>query len=250
MAISRRRMLQVSAAGGFMALAASKTLAISQPRTRAVFFDAFAIFDPGSVSLVAKNAFGDRSEEFMRIWRTKQFEYTWLRNSGGVYKNFWDVTRDALGFAEQQLGLRLQPDTRRSLLNSYLKLQPWPDVPAGIEILRSKGLKLGILSNFTDAMLDSNIENAVGLKLDVCLSTDAVRRFKPDPQAYAIGEDALKLPREEIIYVAFAGWDAAGAAWFGYRTFWLNRLRAVEEHLDTSIAAAGTQFDDLVKFLS
>jgi len=65
-----------------------------------------------------------------------------------------------------------------------------------------------------------------------------------------MGESALKLPRDEIIYVAFAGWDAAGAAWFGYRTFWLNRLRTVEEHLDTSIAATGMQFDDLVKFLS
>ena len=250
MAVSRRRMLQGSAAGGFVALAASKTLAIAEPRTRAVLFDAFAIFDPGSVSLAAKNAISDRSEELMRVWRTKQFEYTWLRNSAGVYKNFWDVTKDALGFAEQHLGLRLQPDARQSLLDSYFKLQPWPDVPAGIEILRSKGLKLGILSNFADAMLESNLANAAGLKLDVCLSTDRVRRFKPDPQAYAMGPAALNLSQDEIVYVAFAGWDAAGAVWSGYRTFWLNRLRAVEEHLDTSIAAAGAQFDDLIKFLS
>ena len=99
-------------------------------------------------------------------------------------------------------------------------------------------------------MLDSNLANAAGLNLDVRLSTDRVRRFKPDPQAYAMGPAALNLSRDEIVYVAFAGWDAAGAVWSGYRTFWLNRLRAVEEHLDTSIAASGTQFDDLVKFLS
>jgi 2-haloacid dehalogenase len=247
--VSRRSILQGAAAGGFTALTASKSLAVSVSQTRAVLFDAFAIFDPRTVALAAQNALGDRSAEFLRIWRTKQFEYTWLRNAGGVYQNFWDVTADALGFAEQQLGLRLQPDIRQSLLDSYLNLQPWPDVPAGIAALQSNGLKLGILSDFTDAMLDSNLKNA-DLKLDVLLSTDRVRRFKPDPQAYAMGQNALNLPRDEITYVAFAGWDAVGAVWFGYRTFWLNRLRAVEEHLNASISATGAQFEDLVKFLS
>jgi 2-haloacid dehalogenase len=243
-------MLQGVASGGFVALASSKSSAVSASPIRAVLFDAFAIFDPRTVALAAQNALGARSAEFLRIWRTKQFEYTWLRNAGGTYKNFWDVTADALGFAEQQLGLRLQPDIRQSLLDSYLKLQPWPDVPAGIAALQSKGLQLGILSNFTDAMLDSNLANAGDLKLDVLLSTDRVRRFKPDPQAYAMGEKSLNLLRDEIIYVAFAGWDAVGATWFGYRTFWLNRSNAVDEQLDARIAATGTRLEDLVKFLS
>ena len=32
------------------------------------------------------------------------------------------------------------------------------------------------------------------------------------------------MPRERILFVAFAGWDAAGAKLFGYPTFWVNRL--------------------------
>jgi FMN phosphatase YigB (HAD superfamily) len=43
------------------------------------------------------------------------------------------------------------------------------------------------------------------------LSTDEARTFKPDPRAYQLGVDALKVKREEILFVAFAGWDAAGA---------------------------------------
>jgi 2-haloacid dehalogenase len=31
--------------------------------------------------------------------------------------------------------------------------------------------------------------------------------------------DAFTLKREEILFAAFAGWDAAGAKWFGYPTF-------------------------------
>ena len=37
--------------------------------------------------------------------------------------------------------------------------------------------------------------------------------------------DAFGLPREEILFVAFAGWDVAGARWFGgsaYPTFWVG----------------------------
>jgi hypothetical protein len=41
--------------------------------------------------------------------------------------------------------------------------------------------------------------------------------------AYRLGTDALALDADEILFVAFAGWDVAGAKWFGYPTFWNNR---------------------------
>jgi 2-haloacid dehalogenase len=31
--------------------------------------------------------------------------------------------------------------------------------------------------------------------------------------------------------VAHAGWDAAGAKWFGYPTYWINRLGLTPEEL-------------------
>ena len=37
--------------------------------------------------------------------------------------------------------------------------------------------------------------------------------------------------REEILFVAFAGWDAAGAKLFGYPTYWVNRPRLPPEEL-------------------
>jgi 2-haloacid dehalogenase len=46
-------------------------------------------------------------------------------------------------------------------------------------------------------------------------STDMVRAYKPDPRAYRMAIDGLKLQREEIAFAAFGGWDAAGAKVFG-----------------------------------
>lgn len=48
--------------------------------------------------------------------------------------------------------------------------------------------------------------------------------YKPDPRAYRLGLDALQLTRNEIVFAAFGGWDAAGATTFGYPTVWVNRF--------------------------
>jgi 2-haloacid dehalogenase len=63
--------------------------------------------------------------------------------------------------------------------------------------------------------------------------------FKPDPRAYQLGIDAFKLPKEQIAFAAFAGWDAAGAEWFGYRTFCVNRMGAKPESLDPKKTVTG-----------
>jgi 2-haloacid dehalogenase len=82
------------------------------------------------------------------------------------------------------------------------------------------------------------------------LSTDRARSYKPDPRAYQIGVDALGLPREQVLFVAFAGWDAAGASRFGYQTYWVNRMKLPAEELGHAPDAVGHSLDDLVSFLA
>jgi 2-haloacid dehalogenase len=81
------------------------------------------------------------------------------------------------------------------------------------------------------------------------LSTDSIRVYKPDPRAYQMAVDAFGLGREEIGFAAFAGWDVAGAKWFGYPTFWVNRLNAPVEELGVAPDATGATLTDLVAFL-
>ena len=81
------------------------------------------------------------------------------------------------------------------------------------------------------------------------LSTDRVNEYKPSPKAYQMGIDSLKLKKEEIAFAAFAGWDAAGAKWFGYPTFWVNRQNAPLEELDVAPDGIGTDMMGLVNFV-
>jgi 2-haloacid dehalogenase len=81
------------------------------------------------------------------------------------------------------------------------------------------------------------------------LSTDRVRSYKPARAAYQLGVDILGLDPEEVLFVAFAGWDVAGAAWFGYPTYWLNRIGAVPEELGVSPEGTGSDLRALLSFL-
>ncbi len=109
---------------------------------------------------------------------------------------------------------------------------------------------MAFLSNLTDAMLDAVVKNsALEGFFEPHLSTDKVKAFKPDPRAYQMGLDAFKLRKEEIAFAAFAGWDAAGAKWFGYPTFWVNRSNAPVEELSATPDGMGSGLGDLVKFV-
>ncbi len=80
------------------------------------------------------------------------------------------------------------------------------------------------------------------------LSTDKIKSYKPDPRAYQMAVDAFQLSREQIGFVAFAGWDVAGAKAFGFPTFWVNRQQLLPEELGVSADGTGTTLDDLLKF--
>ncbi|MEP6617938.1 MAG: haloacid dehalogenase type II [bacterium] len=218
---------------------------------KAVAFDAFPIFDPRPVAALTERVFPGRGAELTAAWRTRQFEYTWLRSLSGDYADFWRVTDDALRFATASLKLELSAASRDELMNAFLHLRPWPDVVASLSALRQSGVRLALLSNFTPAMLQSCIRDS-GLEgtFDHVLSTDQAQTFKPDPRAYQLGVDALRLPRQEIAFAAFAGWDAAGATRFGYPTFWINRAQAPAEVLGREPEGTGATLADLVAFLS
>ena len=80
------------------------------------------------------------------------------------------------------------------------------------------------------------------------LSTDRAKTYKPAPNAYRLGLDAFGLPKGQILFVAFAGWDAAGAKAFGYPTFWVNRLGLPSEELGGNADAEGQSLVELTAY--
>ncbi|MCX9157132.1 haloacid dehalogenase type II [Niveibacterium sp. 24ML] len=221
-------------------------------RYSAVLFDAYGtLFDVHSVAAMAEQLAPGRGSELSALWRQKQIEYTQLRTLGGRYKPFWEVTRDALDYANARLGLGLDEAQRDRLMNQYACLAAFPDVKPALKALRARGMALGILSNGTPQMLDIAVKSA-GLTplLDHVISIDAVRAYKTSPTAYALGPKTLGCRAGEILFVSGNGWDVAGAGWFGFGTFWCNRGGHPREQLDIAPSAEGSSLGEVAEFLA
>jgi 2-haloacid dehalogenase len=222
----------------------------ARSRVKAVAFDGFAIIDPRPVAARAESLFPGRGEALSNAWRTRQFEYTWLRTLTRDYADFRQTSQDALVFAAASLGMSLSDAAREMLMQTYLELAAWEDARPALETLRSAGIRMAFLANLTASMLDAAVQNS-GLQgfFERHLTTDSVRAFKPDPRAYAMGLNAFRAHRDEIVFCASAGWDAAGARRFGYRTFWVNRTQQPAEELGVRADAMGTHLSDFVHFV-
>lgn len=220
------------------------------PIVKAVAFDAFAVLDPRPIFALAENLFPGKGADLATAWRTRQFEYTWLRTITRQYVDFWRVTEDALVFAAKLLKLDVPSIHHSRLMDAYWEIRSWPEAAAALRTLKDAGIHLTFVSNMTEAMLETGIRNSrLERVFDHVLSTDRVSASKPDARAYQMAIDAFGLKREEIMFAAFAGWDAAGAQGFRYPTFWVNRQNQPAEELGLTADYSGTTLDDLVRCL-
>ena len=95
--------------------------------------------------------FPGRHAQLSQLWRAKQLEYTWQRSLMQRYAPFSTVTREALRYSCAALRLPLG-DHERELMDEYLHLAPFPEVPGALERLP---LKRAILSNGSPARSSS-----------------------------------------------------------------------------------------------
>jgi 2-haloacid dehalogenase len=202
---------------------------------RACVFDAYGtIFDFASAAAGCSDVLGETTQQLTALWRDKQLQYTWLRAAQGRHADFWQVTGDALDFTLETLG-RGDPGLRDRLMQLYLRLDPFPEVPAVLRELRSAGIAATILSNGTPAMLAAVIDNAgLGGLFDQVLSVEMVRVYKPHPKVYHLACDRLGLAANAIVFLSSNAWDAYAAAAFGMRVVWCNRYGQRRERLPGS----------------
>jgi 2-haloacid dehalogenase len=199
---------------------------------RACVFDAYGtIFDFASAADRCSDVLGETTQRLTTLWRDKQLQYTWLRATQGRHADFWHVTGDALDFTLETLG-RADPGLRDRLMQLYLRLDPFPEVPAVLRELRSAGFATAILSNGTPAMLTAAIDNAgLGGLFDHVLSVEMVGVYKPHPKVYQLACDRLGLAANAIVFLSSNAWDAHAAAAFGMRVVWCNRYGQKRERL-------------------
>jgi 2-haloacid dehalogenase len=218
---------------------------------KAILFDAYGtLFNVYSVSARAESLFPGQGETLARMWRDKQVEYTRLRSMAGRYKPFSEITAEALQFCGKALGLAMTPQAIEALMGQYAQLEAFPENLAALQRMKAAGFPVAIHSNGNPDMLASAVSSA-GMEnlFDAVLSAHSVGRYKVDPAVYQLAVDHFQQPAADMLFVSSNGWDICGAAWFGFKTFWVNRANAPAEHLGVEPTYMGqnlTQVADLV----
>ncbi|MCW5773271.1 MAG: haloacid dehalogenase type II [Rhodospirillaceae bacterium] len=216
----------------------------------ACVFDAYGtLYDFNSAAARCRAELGGKADELSALWRSKQLQYTWLRSLMGTYAPFWQVTGEALDFAMETLGIA-GTALREKLMNLYRDIDAFPEVPGVLAELKAKGVRLAILSNGSPDMLAAAAKHS-GLDrvLEASLSVDTVGIYKPDRRIYQLAADHFGLAPARIAFFSSNGWDAHGAAHFGFQTVWLNRTGQTAERLPGTPALVSKTLADLPALL-
>jgi len=196
-------------------------------------FDAYGtLFDVHSAVARHRDAVGANAAQISDLWRVKQLEYTWTRTLMGAYRDFRELTAQALDFAAARHG-GIGAGVRKSLLDAYETLDAYPDVKPALAALKASGAQTAILSNGTPDMLASAVASAgIGDLLDATLSIDEVAAYKTVPEAYELVVGQFGCKPREVSFQSSNRWDVAGAVKYGFRGVWINRTGQPGEYAD------------------
>ncbi|HVG80375.1 MAG: haloacid dehalogenase type II [Candidatus Rokuibacteriota bacterium] len=122
------------------------------------------------------------------------------------------------------------------LNRAWHRLDPWPDVVAGLTRLRRKYI-LATLSNGNVALI-VNMARRAGLPWDAVLGAEVARHYKPQREAYLTTADLLGLRPEQCLMVAAHNGDLAKASEAGLRTAFVPRPKEHGPHQTKDVKPA------------
>jgi 2-haloacid dehalogenase len=196
----------------------------------AVVFDLFGtLLDIGSLRDAASVVAGDPAA-FVATWREKQLAYAFASAIMGAHEDFDAMTEHGLRYAAAKHGVVLAASDATRLVEAWQNVAPYPDAVPALRALGERGLTCAVLTNGTPATSAAAIRNAgIEALLDATLSVESAGVFKPDRRVYALVTERYGVAAERLVFVTANGWDATGAAAFGMRVVWCNRLGAPAE---------------------
>lgn len=196
-------------------------------------FDAYGtLFDVHSAAAKFASEIGPQWERMSQIWRTKHLEYTWIHAATGRHTAFRLLAERSLDTAAAMVG-GVPDGIKPKLMDAYLTLSAYSEVPEVLAALKARGDQLAILTNGDTDMIDAAVKSA-GLSgvFDAVLTASAVGVFKPAAKVYQLATDRFGCAPGDITFLSSNRWDVAGGHVFGFKTMWVNRVGAPNEYPD------------------
>jgi 2-haloacid dehalogenase len=145
---------------------------------------------------------------------------------------------------------KIKKEMRNELLNLYKELRPYPEVKECLEELKSKKVKIAILSNGTPDLLKGLAEsNNIQNYFDDIMSIESVGVYKPDSKVYEMPIKKYDCKPENICFMSSNTWDVSGGGVFGYNAVWVNRFNKVFDKLSYKPQFVINNLKELLKII-
>lgn len=163
-------------------------------------------------------------EAFADAWRAQyQPAMQRIRRGGRGYLPLDDLHRENLLTVLAATGnsATFEPDEIIALARAWERLDPWPDVPAGLLRLKDRAI-VAACSNGSIALM-TRLARHARLPWDCILGADIARDYKPNPAVYHAACAALRLEPGRVMMVAAHEDDLAAARSAGLATAFVPR---------------------------
>jgi len=175
----------------------------------------------GGIRAELEKLFGaERADELLT--RYHQLEPTIQAGKPGAsYREVLTIVLERLAVEK---GLTL-PEGEASVLARSLPFWPvFADVRPGLTEARSRGWRLGILSNTDRDLIDASIE-ALGVPFETAIVADEIGSYKPAHRHWEVFYEQTGVDPAAHVHVAQSVYhDIAPAAELGIPSIWINRL--------------------------
>ncbi len=195
-------------------------LADTAPRIEMITFDCYGtLLDwRRGIGTVLQN----HVERAGRSWSTTIFD-DYVRNEARIEAGPYKPYRDILTAAEQATMAALDIDvTTPCLATSVADWPPFPDTVAGLRRLQQR-YRLGVLSNIDRDLFEASF-GRLGIDLDLLVTADEVRSYKPETPHFDAMLERSGLPREAVLHAAQSRFhDIAACNRLDIACVWINR---------------------------
>ena len=197
---------------------------MSSQRPKVLLFDVNeTLLDLAPLKVSIRSALGGR-DELVPLWFTSLLHHSLVATVSDRYRDFHEIGAAVLQMVAASHGIELSADLARRTLAPMAWLPAYADVRPALKRLGQMGYRLAVLSNSSQAMLESQLTHAgLGGYFEALLSVETVAFFKPHPHTYRWAARRMGVEVHECLLVAAHGWDVAGALWAGSRAAFLQR---------------------------
>ena len=192
---------------------------------RALVFDVFGTlvdWRSGIAAALRASAVPGDPDELADTWRARYRPILDEVNDGSrPWGDFDDLHLATLDDLLAERGVDVPAEERRRLVNGWHRLDPWPDVRAGLDELRRERVTATLSNGHVALLVD--LARHGDLRFDCVLSAELAQVYKPAPEAYRIAARLLGVEPVELMLAAAHPWDLQGARAAGLQTAFIDR---------------------------